>query len=189
MRVFQDLGKNKEDLDPKKSEWIDDSGWKTTEVKINVPVHHKMLMGRGVESHVVGTLHHRSVVSILEEKVRNAAGLDFLHLHGHELRWKPDDSDGSREFRVRSELYNSDAFLEAEREIRDNPPPQIRSCTLEKVVVGIQFWSDATHLSAFSTSKIWPLYMIIGNESKYRRGNGIGDSYHHVAYFDSVSTR
>ncbi|TEB23227.1 hypothetical protein FA13DRAFT_1640158, partial [Coprinellus micaceus] len=186
-RVFQDLGKNKEDFTkPEQSDWIDDAGWKKTEVKIDVPVHHRMLAGRGMESHVVGTLHHRGIVSILEEKVRNAADLSFLHLDGHELRWKPDKSKDS-EFRVISELYNSNVFLKAESEIRDNPPPQIQGCSLQRVVVGIQFWSDATHLSAFSTSKIWPLYMIIGNESKHRRGKGIGESYHHVAYFDSIS--
>lgn len=184
--VFQDLGKNKEDINPKTSQWVDDSGWKTTEVKIDVPVHHRMLQGHGVESRVVGTLHHRSIVSILEERVRNAPGLQFLHLDGHELRWKPNKEEDAREFRIISELYNSDAFLEAQREIRDNPPAKIKDCDLPRVLVGLQFWSDATHLSTFSTSKLWPLYMVIGNKSKFRRTKG--DSCYHVAYFDSVST-
>ena len=185
--VFQDLGKNKEAIDPRKSEWVDDSGWKTTEVKIDVPVHHRMEQGHGVEAHVVGTLHHRSIVSILEEKVKNPPGLQYLHLDGHELIWQPDPAEGSAQFRVVSELYNSDAFLLAEQEIRDHPPPEIEDCKLPRVVVGLQFWSDATHLSTFSSSKLWPLYMVFANESKYRRGTGPGESCYHVAYLDSVS--
>lgn len=186
--VFQDLGKNKEDLDPKKSQWVDDSGWKTSEVRIDVPVHSRMPQGKGVETHTVGTLHHRSVVAIVEEKIRNADESLFFHLDGHELRWKPDEEDGSPEFRVLSELYNSEAFLEAQRLVRSSPPTEaLKDCTLPRVVVGLSFWSDATHLSTFSSSKLWPLYMVFGNDSKYRRGKGAAEACYHVAYFDSVS--
>ncbi|KAJ3540489.1 hypothetical protein NMY22_g4265 [Coprinellus aureogranulatus] len=45
----------------------------------------------------------------------------------------------------------------------------------------------ATHLSTFSTAKLWPLYMIFGNESKHERGRGTSESCYHVAYFDTVS--
>ena len=185
--VFQDLGKNKEDISPAKSEWVDDSGWKTTEVKIDVPVHHWMDGGHGVERHRVGTLHHRSIVSIIEEKIRNSPDSQFLHLDGHEVLWQPDEKEGSAEFRVISELYHSDAFLRAEREIRDNPPLRVKNCPLPRVVIGIQLWSDATHLSTFSTSKLWPIYLVFGNKSKYRRGKSTTDPCHHIAYLDSVS--
>jgi hypothetical protein len=184
--VFQDLGKNKEEINPKRSEWVDDSGWKTTEINIEVPVHLKMAQGHGIEKHLAGTLHHRSIVSILEENVINAPASKFFHMDGHELKWRPDKTEGAQEFRVLSELYNSDAFLEAQREIRSNPPPKIKDCTLPRVVVGVMFWSDATHLSAFSTSKLWPLYMLFGNNSQYGRGQDSSDSCYHVAYFDTV---
>ncbi|KAJ3514741.1 hypothetical protein NMY22_g14642 [Coprinellus aureogranulatus] len=183
--VFQKLGKNKEDISTEDAQWAEDSGWKTTDVKIDVPVHKLMPLGDGVETHIIGTLHHRSIVAIVEEKIRNAPESQYLHLDGHELYWKPDESSDSPGFRVLSELYNSDAFLETQRQLRDNPPPSIKDCTLPKVVVGLQFWSDATHLSTFSSSKLWPVYMVIGNESKHRRGNGTWEGCHHVAYFDS----
>ncbi|KAJ3527383.1 hypothetical protein NMY22_g9809 [Coprinellus aureogranulatus] len=185
--VFQKLGKNKEDIRSPDTQWIDDSGWKTTEVKIGVPIHNSMPQGQGVETHTIGTLHHRSIVAIVEEKIRNAPESRFLHLDGHELYWKPGDSNDSPGFRVLSELYNSDVFLEAQRQVRDDPPPAVKDCTLPRVVVGLQFWSDATHLSTFSTSKLWPLYMVFGNESKHLRGKGSWEGCHHVAYFDSIS--
>ncbi|KAJ3522680.1 hypothetical protein NMY22_g11782 [Coprinellus aureogranulatus] len=186
--VFQRLGKNKEDIQPDKSHWIDDSGWKTTPIEIDVPIHSQMERGQGVEKRLAGTLHHRSIVSILEEKVRNSHCAKTFQLDGHELLWKPGGSDESPAFRVISELYNSDAFLQAQREIRANPPPEaLKDCTLPRVVVGVMLWSDATHMSTFSTSKLWPLYMLFGNESKYWRGKDEVDSCYHVAYFDTLS--
>ena len=185
--VFQDLGKNKDEILAEKSEWVDDSGWKVTPFEIEVPIHDKMAKGKGVESHIAGVLHHRSIVSILEEKVMNAPTSRFFHLDAHELRWQPGGKETSPEFRVISELYNSDAFLEAQSEIRNNPPPSIKDCPHPRVVVGAMFWSDATHLSTFSTSKLWPLYMLFGNDSKYQRGSDTSESCYHVAYFDSVS--
>lgn len=184
-KVFQDLGKNKDELKPSESEWIDDSGWKTTDIKIEVPIHNRMGPGKGVEEHVAGKLFHRNIVSIVEEKIRNASDARFFHYDGHELLWSPDKSDNSPEIRVLSELYHSDAFLQAQKEVRDSPPPQIKDCDLPRVVVGLMFWSDATHLSTFSTSKLWPLYMLFANESKHRRG---ADLCNHVAYFDAVRT-
>lgn len=186
-RVFQDLGKNKEELNPKTSQWVDDAGWKATDVEIEVPIHNKMKEGRGVEKRVAGKLFHRSIVSIVEEKIRNAEESKLFHHTGHQLLWKPDSADSSPEFRVMSELYHSDAFLKAQTEVNQHPPPTIEHCPMPRVVVGLMLWSDATHVSTFSTSKLWPLYMLFANESKYRRTKGVSDLCNHVAYFDAVS--
>ena len=29
------------------------------------------------------------------------------------------------------------------------------------------FWSDSTHLVNFGTAKLWPIYLLVGNLSKY----------------------
>jgi hypothetical protein len=184
-RVFQDLGKNKEEINPKYSNWVDDAGWKTTDITLEVPIHNKIRPGRGVEAHVAGKLFHRSIVSIVEEKIRNTQDCRLFHYDGHELLWNPDPKSTS-EFRLMSELYHSDAFLNAQKEVNDNPPPEIKDCPLPRVVVGLMFWSDATHVSTFSTCKVWPLYMLFANESKYRRAKNGTDLCNHVAYFDAV---
>lgn len=184
--VFQNLGKNKEEIDPRQSDWVDDVGWKTTDIELDVPVHHRMERGRGIEKAIVGKLYHRSIVSIVEEKIRNEKDHRLFHHEGFELSWKPDATNAdSPEFRVLSELYTSDAFLKAQKEVRESPPPQIKDCTLPRVVVGLMFWSDTTHISTFSPQKVWPLYMLFANESKYKCGRGVSEN--HVAYFDIVS--
>jgi len=49
------------------------------------------------------------------------------------------------------------------------------------------FWSDATHLTAFGNTKLWPLYMFFGNESKYRRCKPSHHLCEHIAYFQTAS--
>lgn len=49
------------------------------------------------------------------------------------------------------------------------------------------FWSDSTHLTSFGDSKLWPLYMFIGNDSKYRRCKPSHKLCSHIAYFQKVS--
>jgi hypothetical protein len=187
--VFRDLGKNKEEMSLKRSAWVDDEGWKTSPVEIEVPIHDQMEDGCGVEKHVMGMLYHRSIVSIVQEKIMNANDSRLFHQDGFELLWKPGGEDAaSPEFRVLSELYHSDAFLNAQKEVRQSPPPQIKDCKLPRVVVALMFWSDATQISTFSPKKLWPLYMLFGNESKHGRGKKASESLgDHVAYFDTVS--
>jgi hypothetical protein len=64
---------------------------------------------------------------------------------------------------------------------------KILLCDLPRVVAGLMFWSDVTHLTSFGDAKIWPLYMFFGNESKYFRCKPSSNLCHHVAYFQSVS--
>lgn len=49
------------------------------------------------------------------------------------------------------------------------------------------FASDETMLASFGTSKLWPVYMMFGNESKYRRGKSSLKLFEEIAYFQSVS--
>ena len=48
------------------------------------------------------------------------------------------------------------------------------------------FWSDATHLTQFGNSQLWPCYLFIGNESKYRWCKPSCNSCSHIAYFQKV---
>jgi hypothetical protein len=79
----------------------------------------------------------------------------------------------------------SDAFLEAHAKLQ-NQPNEPR-CDLKKVVLGLMFSSDATHLANFRTAKAWPLYLYFANESKYFHAKTGSGALHHVAYIPSVS--
>ncbi|KAG2338730.1 hypothetical protein BDR05DRAFT_977988 [Suillus weaverae] len=63
------------------------------------------------------------------------------------------------------ELYTSDAWLEAQDNIQKLPKEP--GCSLERIIAGLMFFSDATHLANFRTAKAWPLYLYFGNLTKY----------------------
>jgi hypothetical protein len=97
-------------------------------------------------------------------------------------------SPSGEEERVLSEVYNSDAFIEEHDNVQRAPlPPDSDQpdCKLEKVPVALMVWSDSTHLANFGTAKLWPIYLLLGNISKYIHGQPNSGACQHVAYISS----
>ena len=63
------------------------------------------------------------------------------------------------------ELYTSDAWNEAHDALQKQRCND--GCKLERVIAGLMFWSDATHLTQFGSASTWPVYLFFGNQSKY----------------------
>jgi hypothetical protein len=169
-------------------EWLDeDAGWTRTPITISVPHHTR----RGIRSdpcagprdYTVQDFYHRSLTSVIREKLSDPAGNRHFHYEPYELHWQP--GEAQRSAQVQGELYTSPAFLDAHRTLQESPGEP--GCDLPRVVVALMFWSDVTHLTSFGNAKIWPLYMYFGNESKYRRCKPSCHLCHHVAYFRNVS--
>jgi hypothetical protein len=64
--------------------------------------------------------------------------------------------------------------------------PREPNCSLERVIAGLMFFSDATHLANFGTAKAWPLYLYFGNLTKYARSAPTSGACHLVGFFPSV---
>lgn len=180
------LGKNpfdESENDDGETEWMDeDAGWRKTPIHISVPFHHRM-RNPGPKDYVVGDLYHRSLVSVIKEKLRRPHDNHNFHYHGFETFWKR--TGRSRDIRVHGELYTSPAYLEAQREVLESPGEP--DCVLPRVVVAMMFWSDVTHLTSFGNAKLWPAYLFFGNDSKYQRCKPSCHLCEHVAYFQTVS--
>jgi hypothetical protein len=161
--------------------WMDepDANWIRTPVTILVPFSDRMLHP-GAKEFVISDFYHRSVVEILRERVENNY---HFHFDPFELYWQPGHVP-SPATRVYNELYNSPAFLEEHEKLQNSPKNP--GCDLPRVVVGLMFASDATQLTSFGQTSLWPLYMQFGNESKYRRGKPTLHLCNHVAYFQKV---
>ena len=91
--------------------------------------------------------------------------------------------------RIFSEIYNSDAFIEEHEKVQRHAllPPEDSKCKREKVIAALMFSSDATHLTTFGNAKAWPIYLMLGNLSKYIRAQPSAGALHHLAYIPSVS--
>ena len=132
---------------------------------------------------MVKDFYHRSLVSVIREKILGLGDSPHFHFEPYELHWKSVNKPNP--VRVQSELYTSPAFIDAHQELQDSPAEP--GCNLPRVIAALMFWSDATHLTAFGNAKLWPLYMFFGNESKYRRCKPSCHICEHVAYFQTVS--
>jgi len=162
----------------------EDKNWAETPVKIKVPFYNRSLHP-GQKEFEVGTLRHRKLVSVIREKISTPSSFRHLHFEPYKLYWQP--TEASEPLRVHNELYSSEAFIDAHRELQDSPGEL--GCELPRVVIGLMFASDSTHLTAFSDAKLWPLYLTIGNESKDRRSKPSCQAFEHIAYLQKVGTR
>ncbi len=182
-KIFAKLGDSDADGD-EPNEWLDvDAGWKKTCVEVSVPFHRRM-ENPGTSKFVGAELHHRSLVEVIRERISDPHTAAQFHLEPYELLWKPTAQHS--EIKMHGEIYTSEAFREAHDALQSAPPEP--NCDMPRVVAALMFWSDATHLTQFGNSQLWPCYMFLGNESKYRRCKPSCNLCSHVAYFQKVST-
>jgi hypothetical protein len=168
-------------------EWVDqDAGWEKTEVSILVPFQPRRGAisdaDAGPKQYVVGDFYHRSLVSVIKEKLSSAIDNDHFHYEPYELQWQRNKH--SQPIRVHGELYTSQAFLDAHNALQNSPPEP--GCTLPRHVIALMFSSDSTHLTSFGDASLWPIYLYFGNESKYRRCNPTCHLGNHVGYIKKV---
>ncbi|KJA15800.1 hypothetical protein HYPSUDRAFT_148660 [Hypholoma sublateritium FD-334 SS-4] len=165
--------------------WLDqpDAGWRETSITMSIPFP-KRAQNPGLRSYTFPPFSHRSIVSVLKEKMGNAKDFPHFHLEPYEPRWQRRNMADEESTRVHGELYTSLIFLEAHEEIQALAPEP--GCSLPKVLVGLMFGSDSTHLTAFGNSSLWPCYMYFGNESKYRRCKPNHNLCNHIAYFQQI---
>ncbi|KJA25469.1 hypothetical protein HYPSUDRAFT_94104, partial [Hypholoma sublateritium FD-334 SS-4] len=177
------LGESKES--ETESQWTDelDSGWTETAITLSIPFH-KNTSNPGLFQYTFPPFRHRSIVSILKEKMLNQHDFQHFHLEPYELRWKRKDMPKTESTRVHGELYSSSAFLEAHKELQTAAGEP--GCSLPRVLIGLMFGSDSTLLTSFGGSSLWPCYMYFGNESKYRRCRPTCNLCNHIAYFQKI---
>ncbi|KAG2059465.1 hypothetical protein BDR06DRAFT_979974 [Suillus hirtellus] len=130
------------------------AGWKKTSISIKIPIH-SCADSPGVHDYLTTNLHHRLLISVIWEKLANEKHNELFHYQPYELLWNRGQSE--RPIHVHGELYTLEAFIQAHHEIQESPPEP--GCDLERVVVALMFWSDATHLTSFGNSKLWPCYI------------------------------
>lgn len=160
-------------------------GWKTGSVKIRLPRTGVKQREEDAPEFTVDGILYRDAVEVITRELEDPDSFERIHIQPFEEWWKPSESDDP--IRVYSDIYTSDAMLEADRQLRDSikgaasAGPQ-----LETFILSALFYSDSTCLTAFSNATLWPMYMYIGNESKYVRSKPNSFSAHHIAYLPTV---
>ena len=133
---------------------------------------------------VTGLLY-RPLLSILRSAFADPLATKF-HLSSYKMFHKSPTS--GVEQCVYSEIYDSDAFIEEHDWVQHAAlPPDDPNCKREKVITAMMFWSDLTHLANFRTAKLWPIYMMMGNLSKYIHALPSSGACMHVAYIPHLA--
>ena len=158
-----------------------EAGWRESSVKIHLPVDkQKLKEDTALMFEVPGVWHHD-----LLEVIRTAfedTKAQFYHLTLFRLFWK--STPDSEPERVVTDLYNSDAFLQEHEKLQQQPSEM--GCDLEQAVAAIMVWSDSTHLANFGQASLWPIYLFLGNQSKYQCAKPSQCAAHHLTYIPLV---
>jgi len=130
----------------------------------------------------IGGLFHRSLTAVIRA-VFTDEDSKWFHFTPFKRVWHS-PVDG-HEQRLYDELYTSEAWNDAhdalQKQRRDD------GCKLERVIAGLMFWSDATHLAQFGNASAWPVYLFFGNQSKYLHACPTSGACHPVAFIPTVS--
>lgn len=184
-RAFQVLGSNADELPGDQGDWIDDDGWLTTPITIDVPFHNR-LRDPGVKPYLACSFRHRNLISVIKEKLGDSRSSSQFHYYPFKSAWK--GGDESPEVELYGELYTSRAFRDAHEEVQRKPPSH-HNDGLERSIVALMFWSDSTQLTSFGNASLWPCYLFFGNESKYQRCRPSDRMGQQIAYFNKVCIR
>jgi len=151
-------------------------------IRVNAPFHKRTLQ-KCPKEFEVGILHHCKLMTIIRERITRPSVHPHLHFEPYKFFWQLDNA--TELVWVHGGLYTSEAFIDAHNKLQDSPPEP--ECSLPRVVLGLMFSSDGTQLMSFSTAKLWPIYLLIGNESKNRRSKPSCQAFEHVAYLEMAS--
>lgn len=159
-------------------------GWKEGSVKIRVPCTKVRQKESESPEFTVSGILYRDVVEVIESELKDPNAFENIHVAPHKKWWCP--RPGEDPIRVYSETYNSDATLQADMKMRENMI--LPEGDLETFIITALLYSDSTHLASFGSASLWPIYLFLGNVSKYICSKPTSFSAHHIAYIPTVRT-
>jgi len=170
--------------DTSSSIFSEHDGWIETSVSIPVPIEKGANMPKMSEAtaprFLTEGLYYRKITEVIKSALKESNATQY-HLSPFKEFWQRSSNDPVE--RLYSEIYTSDAVIEEHQAIQNRMP----ECNLEKVMIPILIWSDSTQLASFGTASLWPVYLFLGNLSKYVRCKPSSFSAHHLAYIPKVS--
>jgi hypothetical protein len=126
--------------------------------------------------------HYRKLTEVIRSALAEPAAEKF-HTFPFKAYWNA-SPDGPEE-RIYSDVYTGDMW-NAEYDKILNAVREGPNAHLEAFIVSLLIWSDATALGQFGNAELWPVYLYLGNQSKYDRAKPNSFASHHIAYLPKV---
>ncbi|KAK7037661.1 hypothetical protein VNI00_010884 [Paramarasmius palmivorus] len=153
--------------------------WKKDKVRIPMPCKGHRFEKEEDAPHLELEFWRRDLLGVLKSAVEGDTFSEY-HLKAFKLFMQQPDSE--RITRVYGESYTSDRAIDTERTRTESQEED----ELEKVLLWLILFSDATHLTNFGTAELWPIYLWIANQSKYPRALPKNFSALHLAYLPKI---
>ena len=160
-----------------------DDGWKEGQVTLHLPKTKVKHASEDASPQVpISGIQYRPIVEVIKAACQNSQAKKY-----HWVPYKLVHQSQDEHVRAYTDIYNSDAMLEEDAEIRALARHHEDDPDTEVAILAMLLWSDSTHLAAFGTASLWPIYLYFGNLTKYARGRPNAHAAHHIAYIPSVS--
>ena len=159
------------------------NGWLKSSVHLRLPCERRNKVESKAPTYTISDVFHRDVMDIVVSVLQDSEVFPTLHLTPYK-EYRILGQDGDHE-RIYSEVYSADDFYEAWEEVQTQP--RVSGEGVEQVVIVLMLWSDSTCLTQFGNASLWPVYLSLGNQSKYIRTTPTSFSYHHLAYLPKVN--
>ncbi len=127
-------------------------------------------------------VYHQKLIEVIQSALSEPSAKKF-HTFPFKVFWKI--ASDKQEERIYSELFTGDHW---NKEFERLQSAHLRgpNSDLEAFIVALMIWSDATCLAQFGNAELWPIYLYLGNQSKYSRGKPTSFAAHHIAYIPKV---
>jgi len=128
------------------------------------------------------SFYYRKILDVIKAAFSEVGSKGF-HTFPFRAYWHA--SKGEPRERVYSESYTANAWNDEYDQINNSCEDGLNH-DLEAFIIALMIWSDSTVLAQFGTASLWPIYLYIGNQSKYTRAKPTSMSAHHLAYLPKV---
>ena len=155
-----------------------ESGWKTYNLQLDVPVGFLKMPNVMNVSQAV-PFKYRSICERIKSVFSSKLAKNFCY-EPFRVRFKPSETSPSIE--VYGQLYTSKTFMDYHDEIQSYP----RKDNLPRAVATTQIWSDGMAATNFGSGYLWLVYIQFGNQCKYERHKPSRDDIHTIAHVPPV---
>ncbi|KAI0816876.1 hypothetical protein BC628DRAFT_1334130, partial [Trametes gibbosa] len=170
-----------------------DDGWVESSVKISLPKSKvKHTSEDAAPKFEVHGVYHRRLAPLIRAAAQDTRFAEQYHWMPHQQYWLPRSlrrglAQGKpRALRIVTDIFNSNAMLREHEKIREQPRNPADGDDIEYAIFSMLLWSDNTHLTQFGSASLWPIYLYLGNLSKYIRGMPTEFAAHHLAYIPGL---
>jgi len=127
-------------------------------------------------------VYHQKLIEVIKSALSEPSAEKF-HTFPFKAFWRPAPNEAEEQ--IYSEIFTGDYWNEEFNKLHSAHLRGPKS-HLEAFIVALMIWSDSMCLAQFGNTELWPIYLYLGNQSKYSCAKLTSFAAHHIAYIPKV---